>query len=306
MLIQHTIVISIFLSSILSFCCFDRKEYFILAIFSVIGMLVLVSSFNMITIFVAMELLTLPLYGMIAINNKYEHALEAAIKFFIVSVFSSGVFLFGLSLLYGATHSLLINEMIRDTIHFNSLEMAGLLFILIGISFKLGVIPFHAWVPDVYSSVSPRAIAFVGGAPKIAALVLYLHIAIAFIPTLAMQWILIVLAIASMIIGNLAAITQKNIKRMLGYSAIAQAGFSLLGIISGTRQGYEAAIFYITMYSFMFIAAFSIIALSQKLENLKDRQPFVFFYYVNNRDGYGGVSSNCWFFGKNNNFKISC
>jgi len=266
-----------------------KGEYFVLALFAVLGMMVMVSAHSMLTVYMGLELLSLALYAMVAFQRDSLHATEAAMKYFILGALASGMLLYGMSMVYGATGSLDIAEigayaaMNSD----NVILLFGLVFIIVGLAFKLGAVPFHMWIPDVYHGAPTSVTLFIGTAPKIAAFAMVMRLLVEGMGDLHAHWqdMLIVLAILSMAIGNIIAIAQTNIKRMLAYSTISHVGFILLGILSGTDNGYSSAMFYVVVYSLMGVGGFGMIILlsrsgfeADKLDDFKglnERSPWM-------------------------------
>ncbi len=258
---------------------FLQGEYYMLALFSVLGMMVLVSAHSLLTVYLGLELLSLPLYAMVAMERDNGKASEAAIKYFVMGAIASGFLLYGMSLLYGATGSISINVLNQSLFNTGSNAMMvnfAVVFIVSGIAFKLGAVPFHMWLPDVYHGSPTPVTLFIGSAPKIAAFGMVIRLLTEALAGVADQWqpMLMVLAILSLALGNIVAIAQNNIKRMLAYSTIGHVGFFLLGIIAGTATGYAASMFYILIYALMTLAGFGMIVfLSRKgfeAENITD------------------------------------
>ncbi|WP_054284912.1 NADH-quinone oxidoreductase subunit NuoN [Gulbenkiania mobilis] len=258
-----------------------KGEYFTLSLFALLGMNVMVSASHFLTLYIGLELLSLALYALIALNRDSTSSTEAAMKFFVLGALSSGLLLYGMSMVYGATGSLdivQIGKAIQGGSGNTVLLVFGLVFIVAGLSFKLGAVPFHMWVPDVYQG-SPTAITLmVGAAPKLAALVFMIRILVQGMGPMVGDWqgMLVIVAVLSMAIGNITAIAQTNIKRMLAYSTISHMGYMLLGLLAGTAQGYSAALFYAFSYVLMTVVGFGILlALSragfecERLEDLK-------------------------------------
>lgn len=238
-------------------------EFFAMGLFSLLGMMVLVSSQNMLTLYLGLELFSLPVYAMIAMQRKSLIAGEAALKYFVLGAIASGVLLFGISLTYGLSGSLVLSDISSaeaiGTVPFN----LGLVFICVGIAFKFGAVPFHLWMPDVYEGAPTPATLFISAAPKLAALgmaIRLLHDGFSDIST-SWAWILQVIALLSVSLGNVAAIAQTNLKRLLAYSGISHMGFILLGLVaaSSNEAGYSAALFYSITYALMSLAAFGFI-----------------------------------------------
>lgn len=242
-------------------------EYYVLGLFSVLGMMVIVSAHSFITLFLGLELFSLPVYAMTALRRDSSICTEAAIKYFIIGSLASGILLYGLSMLYGATKSLDIGAVatavMQTSVQHELILVFGLVFVVAGLAFKLGAVPFHMWVPDVYEGAPTPVVLFLGTAPKIAALALVFRLLTESLSGLGGHWqeMLIVVAIFSMALGNLAAIVQSNLKRMLAYSSIAHMGYMTLGLVTGTSQGYGAALFYMITYALMTLAAFGLVAI---------------------------------------------
>lgn len=244
-----------------------NNEFYVLGLLSTLGMMVLVSSYNFLTVFLGLELLSLPIYAMVALQRGKERCIEAAMKYFIIGTLASGMLLYGLSLLFGVTKSLDILQVAKmiATIPLgqNLVLSFALVFILAGIAFKLGAAPFHMWIPDVYDGSPTSVTLFLSTAPKLAAFGMTIRLLVEAMPNLMIEWthMLIVVAILSMAIGNFVAIVQSNIKRMLAYSSIAHMGYMAVGLACGTSRGYAAALFYIISYTIMTLGAFGMIAL---------------------------------------------
>jgi NADH-quinone oxidoreductase subunit N len=259
-----------------------KGEFYTLGLFAVLGMLVMVSANSFLTIYLGLELLALSLYALVAFDRRSANGAEAAMKYFVLGALASGMLLYGISMIYGATGTLRFDELAQVVRHgdLNRLVMIfGIVFLVIGLAFKLGAVPFHMWVPDIYHGAPTAVTLFIGSAPKIAAFALAMRLLVDGLSGLHGGWqgwqgMLIVLAVLSMGVGNLIAIAQSNIKRMLGYSTISHVGFILLGILAGTKEGYTAAMFYTLVYALMSAGSFGvIIALSRKgfeAENLED------------------------------------
>ena len=239
-------------------------EFFVLGLFAVLGMMVLTSAHSMLTLYLGLELLSLSLYSLVAMDRDSPVSSEAAMKYFVLGALASGMLLYGISILYGMTGTLDLGEVAAGVAsQANILVMFGLVFVIVGVAFKLGVVPFHMWVPDVYHGASTAATLFIATAPKLAAFALAMRLLVDALGPLAPEWrpMLIVLAVLSMAIGNLVAIAQQNIKRMLAYSAIAHMGFMLLGFIAGSEDGYAGAMFYAIVYALMSAGAFGMVML---------------------------------------------
>lgn len=241
-----------------------KGEYFVLGLFAVLGMMVLVSAHSMLTVYLGLELLSLCLYAMVALNRDSISGSEAAMKYFVLGALASGMLLYGMSLIYGVTGTLDLSA-IRGVVagqQGNSIILVlGLVFVLVGIAFKLGAVPFHMWVPDVYEGAPTPVTLFISSAPKMAAFGMLVRLLVDGLPGLQEDWtsMLAILAVLSMGIGNIVAIAQSNLKRMLAYSTIAHVGFLFLGIIAGSASGYAASMFYIITYALMSMGGFGMI-----------------------------------------------
>ena len=241
-----------------------RGEYLVLALFGVVGMMAMIGAAHLLTLYVGIELLALCLYGMIAMERDSVRAAEAAMKYFILGALASGVLLYGMSLLYGLTGSLSLQAVsgATGTLEVSSLPlMLAISMLVVGLLFKLGAVPFHMWVPDVYDGSATSTTLYLSAVPKLAAFAILLRL----LSTGLEGWIeiwqdmLLVAALLSIALGNVVAIAQSNIKRMLAYSTISNMGFLLLGFFAGTHAGYAAAMFYAVIYMVTTLAAFSVI-----------------------------------------------
>lgn len=289
-------------------------EYYVLGLFSTLGMMILVSAHSLITIYLGLELLTLPLYAMVALRRDCAQATEAALKYFIMGAIASGMLLYGMSMLYGATGSLditAISQALAETpITQTMIFSFALVFLLVGVGFKLAAAPFHMWAPDVYTGAPSNATLFLATAPKVAAVGMALRLLVFALPELFDRWqeLLIVLSVLSLVIGNLFAIAQTNIKRMLAYSAIAHMGYMLLGFIAGTPAGYAASLFYILIYAVMSLAAFGMVVLLSKagfeaeqiedFKGLNARSPWLAFLLLLVMFSMAGIPPTVGFFAK--------
>ena len=258
-----------------------RGEFFVLSLFATLGMMVMISAAHFLTLYLGLELMSLSLYSMVALQRDSARSTEAAMKYFVLGALSSGMLLYGMSMVYGATGSLAISEIAAKAASSTALTgvmVFGIVFIVAGIGFKLGAVPFHMWVPDVYHGAPMPVTLLIGSAPKLAAMAFVFRVLIEALgaPALLTQWqdMLVLLSVLSMAVGNITAIAQTNIKRMLAYSTIAHMGFFLLGIVAGTPDGYAAAMFYAVVYVLMTLATFGMIMLLSRegfeAENLDD------------------------------------
>jgi len=251
-----------------------KGELFSLAMFSLLGILVMMSANNFLIVYLGLELMSLSLYALVALRRDNHSATEAAMKYFVLGALASGFLLYGLSMMYGATGSLDINGVFKaiGTGQINKpVLILGTVFVVAGLGFKLGAVPFHMWVPDVYQGAPTAITLLIGGAPKLAAFAITIRLLVEGMLGLAVDWqqMLVVLSVGSLAIGNLAAIAQSNIKRMLAYSTIAQMGFILLGLVSGVVNGntlsaanaYSSSMFYVITYVLTTLGTFGIIML---------------------------------------------
>lgn len=248
------------------------SEFFSLVLFATLGMMVMISASNFLTLYLGLELLSLSLYAMVALRRDSVVATEAAMKFFILGALASGFLLYGMSLVYGATGGALdithVAEAIQNGVANPKVLVVGLVFIIAGIGFKLSLVPFHMWVPDVYHGAPTAVVLFIGSAPKLAAFGFIMRLLVEGMGGMVADWqgMLIIMAVLSMAVGNLAAIVQTNIKRMLAYSTISHMGFMLLGVISADNNGYSSAMFYIVVYVIMTLGIFGMIMLLSREE----------------------------------------
>jgi NADH-quinone oxidoreductase subunit N len=247
-----------------------RPDFMVLALFALLGQCVLISGANLLTLYLGLELMALSTYGLVAMRQDNAQSTEAAMKYFILGALASGFLLYGMSMLYGVTGSLDLIEIFKAVAdpRINHLIMAfGLVFIMAGLAFKLGVVPFHMWVPDVYQGAPTAVTLLIAAAPKLAAFALLFRLLVNTLLPLFSDWqpMLIMLAVLSMVIGNVTAIAQTNIKRMLAYSAIAQMGFVLLGMLSVfDDHAYSAALFYAVTYTLTTLGSFGLLMLLSK------------------------------------------
>jgi NADH-quinone oxidoreductase subunit N len=282
-------------------------ELFSLSMFALLGMSFMISGQNFIVIYLGLELLTLSSYALVALRRDHTQATEAAMKYFVLGAMASGFLLYGMSMMYGATGSLELSEVLKAIASGqvnHQVLVFGLVFIVAGLAFKIGAVPFHMWIPDVYQGAPTAITLMIGGAPKLAAFAIMMRLLVEGLLPLAFDWqqMLAFLAIGSLVIGNLAAIAQTNLKRMLAYSTIAQMGFVLLGFVAGVINGqttlaanaYSSAMFYTVSYVLTTLAAFGVILLLARqgfeseeitdLAGLNQRSPL-----------YAGVMAICLF-----------
>ncbi len=247
-----------------------RGEYYVLGLLAVLGMAVLVSGHSLLNLYLGLEILSLSMYALVAFNRNSAAASEAAMKYYVLGAIASGMLLYGMSIIYGLTGSLdlaQISKRITEAMHVEGYRQAALLFALVfivaGIAFKLSMAPFHMWAPDVYEGAPTSVTVFVGSAPKIAAFAMAMRLLASGLGELSSQWqgMLVALAVLSIGIGNVVAIAQTNIKRMLAYSTVSHVGFIALGILAATKSGYVSAMFYTIVYAFTTLGAFGVILL---------------------------------------------
>jgi NADH-quinone oxidoreductase subunit N len=247
-----------------------KGEYYVLGLFGLLGIMVIISAHNLITMYLGLELLSLSLYSLVAFNRDSVASSEAAMKYVVLGAIASGCLLYGMSLLYGSTGTLDLDEIslaLNGSNPPNLQFLLALTFLLVGVAFKFGAVPFHMWVPDVYQGALTSVTLYVGTIPKIAAFALFMRLLAESLGDMYTSWrdMVLVLAVLSVMIGNLVAIVQTNIKRMLAYSTISHVGFILMGFLSGGSIGYQAALFYTLAYVIMAAGAFGmIILLSRK------------------------------------------
>jgi NADH-quinone oxidoreductase subunit N len=249
-----------------------RGEYFVLVLLAMLGMMVMVSGYSLLTLYLGLEILSLSLYTLIAIARERAGAIEAALKYFVLGAIASGLLLYGMSMIYGISGSINITDIATFAANSTlaSREMLilnfGLVFLVIGIAFKLGAVPFHMWVPDVYQGAPTSVTMFLSTVPKIAAVAMLVRILVDGMGAMHDYWsdLFMVMALLSIALGSVVALMQTNIKRMLAYSTISHIGFILLGFVTGVVEGYGAAVFYVLVYILMSMAAFGMIILLNK------------------------------------------
>lgn len=288
-----------------------RGEFYALGLFALLGVMVLISAGSLLTVYLGLELISLASYALVALNRDEARSSEAAMKYFILGSLASGLLLYGMSMIYGVTGTLELSEIAsRVPWTDNLLATFGLVFLVIGIGFKLGAVPFHMWVPDVYHGAPASVTLLISSLPKLAAFAMAYRLLENGLGPLQEQWegMLIVLSALSIIIGNLVAIAQTNIKRMLAYSTISHMGFMLLGLLAGDAQGYAAAMHYAIVYTLMSAGAFGVLILLSKsgveAENLDDfkglnaRSPWFAFVMLMLMASMAGVPVFVGFFAK--------
>jgi len=243
-----------------------KGEYYVLGLFATLGAMALISAGSLITLYLGLELLSLCLYAMVAFDRESGIAAESAIKYFVLGSMASGTLLYGMSIIYGVTGGLELAA-IATAVHNGLSDNIGLIFgvafLIVGIGFKLGAVPFHMWIPDVYEGSPTCVTVFIGTASKLAAFALAMRLLPEALAGSQPDWsqMLVVLSVLSIAVGNVVAVVQTNLKRMLAYSTISHIGYILLGILSGTAQGYQAAMFYMVSYVIVASGAFGMILL---------------------------------------------
>ncbi len=244
-----------------------RGEYYVLALTALLGIFVLVSANSLLTVYLGVELLALSVYAMVAFDRDSGISAEAAIKYFVLGAIASGALLYGMSLIYGLTGTLDLSEIAVRLSAPSSLGVTmGLVFIVVAVAFKLGAVPFHMWLPDVYEGAPTSVTLFIGTVPKLAYFALALRLLAQGLAGMSVEWtqMLAPLAVLTLVIGNVLAIVQTNLKRMLAYSTIANVGFIVLGFVAGTADGYAAALYYTLVYVLVALGSFGVILLASR------------------------------------------
>ncbi len=290
-----------------------KGEYLVLALFAVLGIQVIVSAGSFLTVYLGIEIMSLSLYAMVAFDRDDGVAAESAMKYFVLGAIASGALLYGISIVYGVTGSFMLDAVAGAAALGGSAQIGlllGIAFIVVGVAFKFGAVPFHMWLPDVYHGAPTPVTLFVGSAPKIASFALAMRVLAEGLGGALDAWqdMLVLLAALSMAVGNVVAIAQTNIKRMLAYSAISHVGFILLGVLAGTAVGYQAAMFYTLTYVIVTTAAFGVILwLSRKgfeadalddYKGLNRRHPWFAFIMLLVAFGLAGVPPTVGFWAK--------
>ncbi len=290
-----------------------RGEFFVLALFGVLGMMILVSGHNLLSLYLGLELLSLSLYALVAFDRDSPRASEAAMKYFVLGALASGILLYGVSILFGLSGTLDLtglSEYLRREGTGNLGAILALAFIVVALAFKLGAVPFHMWVPDVYHGSPTPVTVYIASASKIAAFAFVMRLLVEGLGPLHSDWqdMLIVLVVLSLAIGNVVAIAQSNLKRMLAYSTVAHIGFLLLGILAGTRQGYSSSMFYTIVYAITTLGAFGVVILLSRggfeadrlddLKGLNERSPWFAFVMLILLFSMAGVPPTVGFFAK--------
>lgn len=290
-----------------------RGETFVLMLTALLGMMVMISANSFVSLYLGLELMSLSLYAMVALQRESERAVEAAMKYFVLGALASGFLLYGMSMLYGATGTLDITGVANAIVnaHANQVILVfGLVFVVSSIAFKLGAVPYHMWIPDVYDGAPTAVTLFIGTAPKLAAFAFAMRLLVGSLAALAFDWqgMLLVLALLSMVLGNVIAIAQTSIKRMLAYSTIANMGFMLMGFLGATSDAYSAAMFYTVTYVLTTLVGFGVVLLLSRegfeadqlddLKGLNQRSPWYAFMMLLAMFSLAGVPPTVGFYAK--------
>jgi len=269
-----------------------KGEFYVLGLFGLLGMMVMISANHFLSIYLGLELLSLSLYAMVAFDRDNPNASESAMKYFVLGAIASGMLLYGMSMVYGMTGTLNIAEvaMAIDQMQGSNIVLVfGLVFMVIGLAFKMGAVPFHMWIPDVYHGSPTTVTSYLASAPKVAGFAMIIRLLAEGMGSMQADWqgMLVIMAVLSMVLGNVIAIAQTNLKRMLAYSTISHVGFIMLGLLAGNQEGYAAAMFYTIVYALMSLGGFGIIILLTRngfeadelndLKGLNQRSPWYAF-----------------------------
>ncbi len=274
----------------------DRKifkgEFYVLGLFGLLGMMVMISANHFLSLYLGLELLSLSVYALVAFDRENPNASEAAMKYFVLGAIASGMLLYGISMVYGMTGTLNIME-VADAVDKmpgnNVVLIFGLVFMVIGLAFKLGAVPFHMWIPDVYHGSPTVVTSYIATAPKIAGFAMIIRILAESMGSMQADWqgMFVILSVLSMALGNVVAMAQTNLKRLFAYSTISHVGFIMLGLLAGTQEGYSSAMFYTLTYALMALGGFGVIILLSRqgfeaenitdLKGLNQRSPWFAF-----------------------------
>lgn len=289
-----------------------RGEFYAMVLFGLLGMMIMVSGHNLLTIYIGLELLSLCLYSLVAFDRDNPKASEAAMKYFVLGALASGMLLYGMSMLYGMTGSLDVSDIANSIAQQpkSPVLILGLVFLVAGLAFKFGAVPFQMWVPDVYQGSPTPMTLLIGSVPKLAAYAMTVRLLVQGLHPLAMDWqdMLVLMAVLSIIIGNFSAIVQTNLKRMLAYSTISHVGFIMFGMMSANANGFASSFFYISTYVLMSIAGFGIILLLSRqgfeaeeindLKGLNQRHPWFAFLMLIIMFSMAGIPPTVGFYAK--------
>ncbi len=290
-----------------------RGEFYAMVLFGLLGMMIMVSGQSLLTIYMGLELLSLCLYSLVAFDRDNTRASEAAMKYFVLGALASGMLLYGMSMLYGMTGSLDVNDIanhIAEQQKNNPVLLMGLVFVVAGIAFKFGAVPFQMWVPDVYQGSPTPMTLIIGSVPKLAAFAMTVRLLVQGLHPLAVHWqeMMLLMAVLSIVIGNFSAIVQTNLKRMLAYSTISHVGFIMFGFMSANANGFASSFFYITAYVLMSIAGFGVILLLSRqgfeaeeindLKGLNQKHPWYAFLMLIIMFSMAGIPPTLGFYAK--------
>jgi NADH-quinone oxidoreductase subunit N len=290
-----------------------RGEFFVLSLFGLLGIMIMISAHSLLTMYLGLEVLSLSQYALVAFNRDSAVSTEAAMKYFVLGAIASGALLYGISMLYGSTGTLDLGELAQRLGAAGGLSVPatlGLVFVVVGVAFKFGAVPFHTWLPDVYEGAPTPVTLYIGSAPKIGAFALAWRVVVDGLAPMHASWegMLVILCVLSLVIGNIVAIAQTNLKRMLAYSTISHVGFILMGFIAGNDEGLQASMFYTVTYVLMAAAAFGMILLlsrkgfeAERLDDFKglnQRSPWFAFMMLLVMFSMAGVPPLVGFYGK--------
>lgn len=290
-----------------------RGEYYAMVLFALLGMMIMISGQSLLTIYMGLELLSLCLYSLVAFDRDNARATEAAMKYFVLGALASGMLLYGMSMIYGMTGSLNVAEISSALLEMNTKNpvlILGLVFVVAGLAFKFGAVPFQMWVPDVYQGAPTSITLLIGSVPKFAAFAITIRLLAQGLQPLAIDWqdMLLIMAVLSIAIGNITAIAQTNLKRMLAYSTISHVGFLLFGFMSANLNGFASSMFYISAYVLMTLAGFGMILLLSRqgfeaenlddLKGLNQRSPWAAFLMLITMFSMAGVPPTLGFYAK--------
>jgi len=290
-----------------------RGEYYAMVLFALLGMMIMISGQSLLTIYMGLELLSLCLYSLVAFDRDNARATEAAMKYFVLGALASGMLLYGMSMIYGMTGSLNVAEISSALLEMNTKNpvlILGLVFVVAGLAFKFGAVPFQMWVPDVYQGAPTSITLLIGSVPKFAAFAITIRLLAQGLQPLAVDWqdMLLIMAVLSIAIGNITAIAQTNLKRMLAYSTISHVGFLLFGFMSANLNGFASSMFYISAYVLMTLAGFGMILLLSRqgfeaenlddLKGLNQRSPWAAFLMLITMFSMAGVPPTLGFYAK--------
>ena len=291
-----------------------RGELFVLALFATLGMMVMISASHLLLLYLGLELLSLSLYAMVGLQRDSRVAVEAAMKYFVLGALASGLLLYGMSMIYGATGTMQLGQIASAIAVAQNPKVwvlgLGVAFIVAGVGFKLGAVPFHMWIPDVYDGAPTAVTILIGSAPKLAAFALIMRLLVTGLEAMLPDWqqMLVILCVLSLAIGNITAIAQTSIKRMLAYSTISHMGFLLLGVLAGDLNGYGSAMFYVVAYVLMSLAAFGMILLLSRqgfeadmlddFKGLNQRSPWYAFMMLITMFSMAGIPPTIGFYAK--------